>query len=514
MLTGVLLSLQSNTLTLNRKRSNRLNEMAKQQEYEVCDQCQKELQLKVKFCPFCGVAQSIQSLSVMPKQALATPKEEVRDTPSAAVGVNPSVQTEDKPTAALVIKHITKQGKELSGIIVVGSSLELMRTYDHYAFKKGDGVFVRLRHLAKIPNEYLSLEQYQLKFQNGLPDLDPEPDSEPEQAISTLVPNAQSSSGQVQPTPLDSPKPKTSSFKYIAIAFIVLVMVIFFMFSNQESVEDIAYVEEEMQVDSCEDVNAEINSLLNEKMPTRALSIIKLNQEECKSNASFVQLVVSAEAQTDSAKEKLILAKEYVQAGNLELAHQTLLAALELDSELVGGIELLPQLEAMIEAFNLQEAQQLEEVSFEDNSISNAVESVAAQNPQQDVDQIKRLVQAERERAEVQHQAEQAQHQAEQAQRQAEQAQKNRQQALEKERKQAEELARKQAVEAERKKNEERLSGQLSRAERALNTNNYGLAKSLARDVLSVFPNHSQAKRILRQAEAGEAAAFDEMIIQ
>ena len=45
-----------------------------------------------------------------------------------------------------------------------------------------------------------------------------------------------------------------------------------------------------------------------EKMPTRALSIIKLNQAECKINASFVQLVVSAEAQATSAK-KLTLAK-------------------------------------------------------------------------------------------------------------------------------------------------------------------------------------------------------------
>ena len=100
-------------------------------------------------------------------------------------------------------------------------------------------------------------------------------------------------------------------------------------------------------------------------MPTRALSIIKLNQAECKTNASFVQLVVSAEAQATSAKEKLTLAKEYLQAGNLELAHQTVLAALELDAELVGGVELLPQIESMIEEFNLQQEQETDEVPLE-----------------------------------------------------------------------------------------------------------------------------------------------------
>lgn len=71
-----------------------------------------------------------------------------------------------------------------------------------------------------------------------------------------------------------------------------------------------------------------------------------------------------------------------------------------------------------------------------------------------------------------------------------------------------------QAAEAARKQNEERFDGQLSRAERALNANNYGLAKSLAREVLSKAPNNAQARRILRQAEAGESKAFDDMVIE
>ena len=303
-----------------------------------------------------------------------------------------------------------------------------------------------------------------------------------------------------QPTPFDPPQQKTSSFKYIAIAFIVILAVIFFIFSGEDNVEEVTSVDEGAQVDPCENANAEINSLLSEKMPTRALSIIKLNQAECKTNASFVQLVVSAEAQATSAKEKLTLAKEYLQAGNLELAHQTVLAALELDAELVGGVELLPQIESMIEEFNLQQEQETDEVPLESEAVQDVVQSIPQQNTNHEVEQAQRLAQVERERAD--------------AQRQAEQAQRERQQALEKEHQKAEEAARKLAAEAARRQNEARFDSQLNRAERALNANNYGLAKSLAREVLSASPSNSQAKRILRQAEAGESAAFDDMVIQ
>lgn len=473
--------------------------MVKQQEYTACIGCKQELQLKVKFCPFCSVAQSVQAqtLPVEPEETSTIPQEIVSDLPESTVSETLSeAQNNEAADTSVVVKHITKQGKELFGIIIVGASLELMRSYDRYAFKKDEGIFVRLKHLANIPNEYLSLQQYQLKFQSDLSVLDAEPDELLEQP-----------SLNNQPTPFDPPQQKTSSFKYIAIAFIVILAVIFFIFSGKDNAEEVASVDEGAQVDPCENANAEINSLLSEKMPTRALSIIKLNQAECKTNASFVQLVVSAEAQATSAKEKLTLAKEYLQAGNLELAHQTVLAALELDAELVGGVELLPQIESMIEEFNLQQEQETDEVPLESEAVQDVVQSIPQQNTNHEVEQAQRLAQVERERADVQRQAEQSQ-------RQAEQAQRERQQALEKERQKAEEMARKQAAEAARKQNEERFDGQLSRAERALNANNYGLAKSLAREVLSKAPSNAQAKRILRQAEAGEAAAFDNMVIE
>ncbi len=479
--------------------------MVKQQEYTACIGCKQELQLKVKFCPFCSVAQSVQAqtLPVEPEETSTIPQEIVSDLPESTVSETLSeAQNNEAADTSVVVKHITKQGKELFGIIIVGASLELMRTYDRYAFKKDEGIFVRLKHLANIPNEYLSLQQYQLKFQSDLSVLDAEPDEpleQPKPEAPAFTPPAQPSLNS-QPTPFDPPQQKTSSFKYIAIAFIVLLAVIFFIFSGKDNAEEVASVDEGAQVDPCENANAEINSLLSEKMPTRALSIIKLNQAECKTNASFVQLVVSAEAQATSAKEKLTLAKEYLQAGNLELAHQTVLAALELDAELVGGIELLPQIESMIEEFNLQQEQEVEEVPLESEAVQDAVQNIPQQDTSYQVEQAQRLAQAERERAE--------------AQRQAEQAQRERQQALEKEHQKAEEAARKLAAEAARRQNESRFDSQLNRAERALNANNYGLAKSLAREVLSASPSNSQAKRILRQAEAGESAAFDDMVIQ
>ena len=149
-------------------------------------------------------------------------------------------QIEEKSNSSVVVKHITKQGnKELVGVIIVGSTLENMRTYDRYAFKKDEGIFVRLKHLANIPNEYLSLQQYQLKFQSDLSVLDAEPDEllEPIQPAAPIVTPPQLPSTS-QPTLFDPPQQKTSSFKYIAIAFIVLLMVIFFLFSGKENIQE------------------------------------------------------------------------------------------------------------------------------------------------------------------------------------------------------------------------------------------------------------------------------------
>ena len=61
--------------------------MVKQQEYTACIRCKQELQLKVKFCPFCSVAQSVQAqtLPVEPEETSTIPQEIVSDLPESTV---------------------------------------------------------------------------------------------------------------------------------------------------------------------------------------------------------------------------------------------------------------------------------------------------------------------------------------------------------------------------------------------------------------------------------------------
>ncbi|NNG81409.1 hypothetical protein [Acinetobacter sp. ANC 5378] len=467
--------------------------MAEQKKINVCVGCDGELKLYVKYCPFCGVSQV--KMESIPPIVPVTTKEKIQD----LIIEDEVVLPEQNPA---LISHITqKKGKELFGIIVLGSSLEVLKQYDRYAFKKDNGIFVRLKHLAKIPNEYLSTDQFRLKYQENIKDIniDEEATEEagtaqtrPIQALPVIKPQVAETPPAV-PTPLDTPQPKSSSFKYIAIAFIVILIVIFLVFNDKEETTVDMPSDAGEAINNCEVANSEISSLLSEKMPVRALSIIKLHQQECKTNGEFVQLLVSAEAQTTLAKEKIALAKEYVQASNLELAHETAVAALDLDRELVGGNELLQKIQMLIEQQNNavieeplpeeQEAAQPQVIEQSESTQGNQAAVLAAEQARQ--------------------QAEIA------ARKQAEQVDKERQQGQ-----QAAELARKQAAEFTRKQNEERFDNQLNRAERALKSNNYGLAKSLAREVLSSSSNNAQAKRILRQAEQGETRAFDEMVIE
>lgn len=475
--------------------------MAEQKKINVCVGCDGELKLYVKYCPFCGVSQV--KMESIPPIVPVTTEEKIQD----LIIEDEVVLPEQNPA---LISHITqKKGKELFGIIVLGSSLEVLKQYDRYAFKKDNGIFVRLKHLAKIPNEYLSTDQFRLKYQENIKDIniDEEATEEagtaqtrPIQALPVIKPQVAETPPAV-PTPLDTPQPKSSSFKYIAIAFIVILIVIFLVFNDKEETTVAIPAEAGEAINNCEVANSEISSLLSEKMPVRALSIIKLHQDECKTNGKFVQLLVSAEAQVTSAKEKMALAKEYIQASNLELAHETVVAALDLDRELVGGSELLQQIQILIEQQNdvvIEEAFQ-QEPEIEQSQVAQTEAAQANQAAVFAAEQARKQAQAEHERQQA----------AALARKQAEQADKERQQGQ-----QAAELARKQAAEFARKQNEERFDNQLNRAERALKSNNYGLAKALAREVLSSSSNNAQAKRILRQAEQGEARAFDEMVIE
>lgn len=449
--------------------------MAQQKKFNVCAGCHSELKLEVKYCPFCDRSQ-LEPKSIVPVIPIIQPEK------AQMPVVQEEVQLPEQNPA--LISHITqKTGKELLGTIVLGTSLDVLKQYDRYAFKKNNGVFVRLKHLIKIPNEYLSADQFRLKYQENIQDVNKDEEAieeagviqdSPVQAPSVVTPQIVVEAAPVA-TPLDTPRPKASNFKYIAIAFIVLLIIIFVVFNDKpnQAMDIPAEVAEE--VNQCDVANGEISSLLTEKMPTRALSILKLHQQECKTNGEFVQLLVSAEAQAGAAKEKIALAKEYIQAGNLDLAHETVVAALDLDQELVGGNELLQQIQMQIEQQN--------DVIDEESLQAEPVEPLQVVEPEQNT------VNLVAEQARKQIQAEQ-------------------------ERQQAEMVARKQEEYAARKQNEQKLEAQLNRAEKALQSNNYGLAKSLAKDILSNTSNNSQAKRILRQAEQGESHAFDDMVIE
>lgn len=472
--------------------------MATQEKYSVCKQCGEGLQLEVKYCPFCGISQIAAQPIVEPAEveayaetASANSAEDHQDNNEAVLEDNPAL-----------VSHITqKTNKELRGVIITGSSLEELKQYDRYAFKKQQGIFLRLRHLASVPDNLLNADQLELKYQYDIADIN----TDAEEALEEqppVIPVAEKAAAVPQPAaeeaPLDMPPPKSSSFKYIAIAFIVILIVIFFVFSDKKQEMADMPADTGAEAGNCEAANNEISSLLSEKMPARALSIIKLHQNECKTNDEFVKLLVSAEAQATSAKEKIGIAKEYVQAGDLSLARETVMAALDLDAEVAGGPELLQSIQLLIEQ---QNSVQVEEV----NSAEEAVEAPAVmeQSNSLQVDQAAYAAEQARRQAQAERDRQQAEALARQ---QAEQADRERQQAAE--------AARKQAAEAARRQNDERFDSQLSRAERALKSNNYGLAKSLAREVLSSSSNNAQAKRILRQAEQGEARAFDEMVIE
>ncbi|MEG0406017.1 MAG: hypothetical protein RR563_07215 [Acinetobacter sp.] len=465
--------------------------MAEQKKINVCTGCGGELKLDVKYCPFCGVSQ-------IKEQPIVAPIEVNVETERTNVVDDYQDKNETVPeNNSALVSHITqKTNKELRGVIIMGGTLEQLKQYDRYAFKKQQGIFLRLKHLTLVPDHLLNADQLKLKYQHDITDINTDVEEVLEEQ-SPIIPVTQEAASIAQPrievTPFDTPQPKSSSFKYIAIAFIVILIVIFLVFSDKKEEVNIP-ADTGAEASNCEVANGEISSLLSEKMPVRALSIIKLYQDECKTNGKFVQLLVSAEAQATSAKEKIAIAKEYVQAGNLSLAHETVTAALDLDTEVTGGNELQQQIQLMIEQEN--NAQNEETIPTEEVEVPTVTE----QPDSQQVDQAAYAVEQARRQAQAEHERQQAELLV------RKQADRERQQAVE--------LARKQEAEATRRQNEEKFDNQLSRAERALKSNNYGLARSLAREVLSSSSNNAQAKRILRQAEQGEAKAFDEMVIE
>lgn len=310
----------------------------------------------------------------------------------------------------------------------------------------------------------------------------------------------------------DSQSPKPSNFKYVVGAFIVILVVIFIVFNGDD--KSVApQTESAVKPDnSCETAINEINQHLQVSKPSRALTVIQIYQTDCKKDKQFIALTVTAENQANTAKAKLALAKEYLQKNNLAMAESSAKNALEIDSELVGGKELLQEIDeskqqAQNAILQANENAQMQTDVIADSQNQAALDQARNQNSaeklkQENLNLQKALQDAQRKRDEGS---------AEIAKQRAIERQKAEQAAAELTRQRA---AERQKAEQAKNQNEQQFSSALSSANKALKTKNYGTAKKIAKEVLASSPNNSSALRVLRQAEEGESKAFDEMIIE
>ena len=65
------------------------------------------------------------------------------------------------------VSHTTKKGKTLDGVVIQNIDINQAKDFDPYAFKKDGGIFIRLRDLAKVPDNLLTDAQIALKNQQG-----------------------------------------------------------------------------------------------------------------------------------------------------------------------------------------------------------------------------------------------------------------------------------------------------------------------------------------------------------
>lgn len=489
--------------------------MTQKTNLNLCNKCNNTLQHEVKYCPFCGNAQRV-------KQAY---RAEQHSTGIKTDHLSKQEQsTFDSNT--VIVRHLThKEKKELMGIIILSSSLEVIKKYDKYAFKKGQGVFLRLRYLHLVPDELLSLQQIELKNQNKSvessalkKDVDAEKvitepavvnplkakhqtEDKAEEALKTTVPSEvfvqnvdQSKVTSKQNNPFETvqsqPKikeQKSSSTLWIIIAFIVLGIVAYGYLSSSQpedergSEENAVVAVENDTWTHCEGANSQISRLLLEATPMRANSVVKLYQAECRGNPQFVELVIDVEARLTEAKDKLALAKEHLQDGNLELAQENVLAALALDHEFIAANQLRKMIETKIVEDQSETHEELtpDQISTE---LKKTVEMMAAHENDQ------------------------------QAYAAAEQIKKHNQQLRQQvEKTQREQLERQQALQQQA---QTQLNNKMNKADHALRSENYTQAKALAQEILLNSPDNSQAKGILRQAEQGEANAFNDIGIE
>ena len=406
--------------------------MGKQDVIGVCSQCKSELQHEVKYCPFCGKMQAATDSTITPVNV------------SQSETIPPIILNEpDETTQEDLQNQASPDSVEVEALVREEPTTPQSST--------------------RIP----------------IPIPQPQPQPQPQHSHHTAI----------------SEPSKPNNFKYVIGAFVVILVVVFAVFNGDDkSVAPPTESVVKTADNSCETAINEINQHLHVSKPSRALTVIQIYQADCKNNKQFIALAITAENQANTAKAKLTLAKEYLQKNNLEMAGAAAKNALEVDSELVGGNELLQEIDELKKQKQNEILQANENVQMQADVIADTQDQVA-------FDQVKNQNSAEKLKQENLN-----------LQKALQDAQRKRDEGSVEIAKQR--AAERQKAEQAKTQNEQQFSSALSSANKALKLKSYGTAKRIAKEVLALSPNNSSALKVLRQAEEGEAKAFDEMIIE
>ena len=338
--------------------------------------CKKELQAKVPFCPFCGqsqVAVPVQQVNPSVKSHVAS---KPVSPPISPVVATPPVSTTPPSMTQGLVEHVTKQGKHLQGIIIESITQDEAKIYDRYAFKKFNGMFIRLEHLSKVPAYLLNKEQLLLQQKTLHQIINPVSvpnDQEKSQSKAQEIKQQEVKKEQTiapaqseQPPPIpdsqdvptiewppQQPSAKKRGHKFIVIAFLIILGVVYWVLkkdapstiaSPQTEAQGVQADEATAKAVDCKVPSEQVEQALAVHQPTRALNIVQMYRDECKQDKAFTLLNIQAESEQKLAQAKFDLAKDLFQRDNLELAHSTAKEALAIDTSLVGVEELMKEI--------------------------------------------------------------------------------------------------------------------------------------------------------------------------
>lgn len=424
--------------------------------------CNKTLQVKVNYCPFCGKSQkAVEPFSphIVPSENRPVVLNDVNTNvldESVHSSLNIPLEDTSENMTGLVTHTTKKTGKDLEGIILLSIDLDEAQKYDPYTFKKNNGVFIRLEHLAKVPDIFLDQTQLELKYKNKQPD-----DNRGSKGDITLTapalknesvpippPNPfEPENARIQPTiATDTPKKRSSILP--VIAFVVVLGVIYAVFSGDDN-ESKSTTQQSGQ----ENIQppAQQNATVESSEPNQEVQAVDENQ--------MTPQVGEDSIDVKAAEEKAVVEKLQADAVKAN-AEEEKRKADEVEAKIAEE-------KRVDQALQLRNAQ-------------DATERTIQQNLDRQNSEVLRQLSLSRQNAEVMRQP----------------------------------ISDRQSAELLKQSSEQKNSSTLGNADNALRAKDYGTAKRMAKQVLASTPNNAQALRILRQAQDGEANAFDNMVIE